>query len=179
MTKIYFDAFPRSGNHFFMINFYKNFSNSELIWGMHNIEFLQKKEMITIVRNPIDSIISYYIMEKNKKFDQIIYENRKWLITTLENKKHIYVINFNNFIKNTENEIEKIKNKYPLEHKKNNIKIPYINDIKNVEGGFLPNKKRNKIKNDIVKKLQKNYKKNIVENTKIFNEIVFGQNDII
>ena len=120
-------TYPRSGSHFFMDTLYEiekiNFTKSHFLDQLFDKDNSKQKKIITIARDPIDSISSYLALNKERKIRDefsIVQKTTDYVLMysfLCENAD--YVIDFNDLITDPDSVIKKIldllnidKNKY-------------------------------------------------------------------
>jgi hypothetical protein len=108
----YYDAYPRSGSHFFNSAFYSAFPGHGLNWTHHSIETLSIHDAVTVVRYPVDSIASYvqhYFTNYSPEVaDTCVALNISWLQTTLEMKNSLHIIDFRSLTTDVNHEMSRL-----------------------------------------------------------------------
>ena len=170
-----FDAPRRSGNHFAVSTLSKSFPNINFYWGyeiQHNpksfaISKEKTKHILTVLRDPLDSIISTVVVFKLQTKELIlsnIDDNKKMLQSMLDNINNINVSSFEDLTNNTPKyigDVSKILESQPSDLQYDNIK----DKLQNYYGNFLYVAPiDNQASKDIARKfLLDNYKKEIDE----------------
>jgi hypothetical protein len=127
-------AFPRSGNVFLNELLKLAFADShkhKVFWHAHNLQLLKNKQVITVVRNPYDSLFSLFNELKNEETFSIpldlvsvneetnepdyIYWNNRFLLETLKCKNNLTLIDFRELISDPVEIVEKIARKFKVE----------------------------------------------------------------
>lgn len=191
----YLGGYPRSGNSYFsnMLQYLFpkiNFSHHLHTIAAIKIAFKINLQVFIIVRNPIDSISSLYVMKCNDN-----YENNDLLNLLLDDYidyynflvskyKLINFINFDTCISNPIMFLKKIESKCQnlqindncykelndyLEKNELRNKQSNMNETHSIRFSSTPNKKRSKFKNHIKDKLQELEKFQIADS--VFNEL--------
>jgi hypothetical protein len=130
-------AFPRSGNVFLNELLKLSFANPykhKVFWHAHDLRLLKNKQVITVVRNPYDSLYSLFNELKNEETFSIpldlvsvnketnepdyIYWNNRFLLETLKCKNNLTLIDFCELISNPVGVVEKIAHKFEVEANK-------------------------------------------------------------
>lgn len=159
-------AFPRSGNIFLNELLKIGFSNThkhKVFWHAHDLQLLKNKQVITVVRNPFDSLYSLFNELKDKETFSIplelvsineetnepdyIYWNNRFLSETLKFKDNLTLIDFRELILNPVQIVEKIACNFE-------IKATEF-DIKN-----------------LMKTMYSKYKRHVPQTTKIVDEAI-------
>ena len=130
-------AFPRSGNVFLNELLKVGFADSHkhrVFWHAHDLRLLKNKQVITVVRNPYDSLYSLFNELKNEETFSIplnlvsinketnepdyIYWNNRFLLETLKCKDNLTLTDFRELISNPVGIVEKIAHKFEVEASK-------------------------------------------------------------
>jgi len=158
----YFDGYPRSGNTYFA-GLLKH-STPELQFAHHlhcvsGIKLALSKKLLVfiIIREPIESISSYYVMKHNKNvnLNSLIKHYCSYYEYLLANHKRIYFIYFPEWLKCKKTTLEnlmKILDKGSSELTEEIIqefdtKMKSIEKNKLGTAGSFPNKKKSELKN--------------------------------
>ena len=172
---VLFDAPKRSGNHFAVSTLAKSFPDINFYWGyeiQHNPKsFATSKEkakhIFTVLRDPLDSIISTVVVFKLQTKESIlssIHDNKKMLQSMLDNINNINISSFEDLTKNTPkyiSDISKILDTKPVDVDINNIKNK-LEQYNREDFYVIP--VDNQIKKDALKKvILTNYKNEIEE----------------
>ena len=170
-----FDTPLRSGSHLATATLAESFPDIKFYWGyknQHNPKsFAIPKEkanhVLTVLRNPLDSIVSTVVVwkqETKKVILSSIDNNKKMLQSMLDNSNNIHISSFEDLTNNTPkyiSDVSKILKTQPVDLNYDDIK----NKLKNYYGDFLYVAPiDNQVSKDIAKKfLLDNYKKEIDE----------------
>jgi hypothetical protein len=158
-------TFPRSGMNYFVNYFYQ--SCSTLLLNFHEYyqieNFLKNKnkkikdfDIFTIVRNPIDTIVSASTMLANLRNDiekdllkDIIEETKNSYIMFYKNNIPVlkYIVDYNFFIQNPEKTIQYFADIVSIKAKE----ITYVDNlVENMSAGYLVSSKGKQHYNDIL-----------------------------
>ena len=180
---VLFDAPRRSGNHFAVYTLAKSFPDINFYWGyeiQHNPKsFATSKEkakhIFTVLRDPLDSIISTVVVFKLQTKESIlssIHDNKKMLQSMLDNINNINISSFEDLTNNTSKyirDVSKILEFQPVDLDYGNIK----DKLQNYYGNFLyvaPIK--NQVEKNVVKELLlTEYKKELEECISLYKSL--------
>lgn len=144
---VMFDAPHRSGNHLAVATLADSFPDIKFYWGygkQHKPESFalpkeKAKHILTVLRNPLDSIISEVVVWKLQARESIlsgIDNNKKMLQSMLDNINNIHISSFEDLTNNTSkyiSDISKILETQPVD-----LDYDYIkNTLQDYYGDFL------------------------------------------
>jgi len=132
-------TYPRSGLHFFSTAF-EDFTGIHL--NSSHEKVYNNKNIITIIRNPLDSISSWYSMNKSSKNGNLITDED---YVSIYNNLYLFfnhradtIIKFEDMSDNIEKVMEIICNKYNLEKIRNlDLNLILSNLSKNLKGDVI------------------------------------------
>jgi hypothetical protein len=174
-VSVMFDAPARSGNHLAVATLSDSFPSIKFYWGyprQHSPKsfFLPKekaKHILTVLRNPLDSITSLLIVfniQTNEAILSNIDDNKKMLQSMLDNINNIHIASFEDLTNNTAkyiSDVSKILETTPVDLDYNDIKNKLQDYYLN---GFYVSPIDNQIQKDNARELLvSNYKKEVDE----------------
>ena len=182
-TSVMFDAPRRSGNHFAVSILAKSFPDINFYWGyeiQHNpksfaISKEKAKHILTVLRNPLDSIISTVVVFELQTKESIlssIHDNKKMLQSMLDNINSIHISSFEDLTSNTSKYISDVSK--ILESQSADLDYDNIKDkLQNYYGNFLYVAPiSNQMKKNAVKELiLTEYKKEVEECTYLYKAL--------
>jgi hypothetical protein len=118
-VSVMFDAPARSGNHLAVATLADSFPDIKFYWGYPNqhspksfaLPKEKAKHILTVLRNPLDSIISVVVVWKLQTKESIlsaIEDNKKMLESMLDNVNGIHISSFEDLTNNTPKYIDDV-----------------------------------------------------------------------
>jgi len=128
--RLVFDGFPRTGNAFLANSLRIAYPQYEIDWGHHRIATFKKENLITSVRNPVDSIASWIVFcgLPLDKIDGLIDWYNRFMIGTLKYFDSIHTVKFEELINNPLQVLEEYSNKFNLDKPKE-ITVEEVTDL--------------------------------------------------
>jgi hypothetical protein len=192
-TDITVDGFQRSANTFAYVGFsilnrdikiaHHSHVSSQIIFSVKN-----NIPVLLLIRDPIDSIVSFYIfLNEEVPFKTIINSWKNFYLPLIAHKKKIYVSDFDDTINNFEETIDNVNSFYNTNFKSKfngeNFKEEIFKAIKQSHNNrfnkklnkgslALPVDSRNKKKRMLIFNIQKNFQKEIEECKIIYNKLL-------
>jgi hypothetical protein len=118
-VSVIFDAPARSGNHLAVATLADSFPDIKFYWGYPNqhspksfaLPKEKTKHILTVLRNPLESIISVVVVWKLQTKESIlsaIEDNKKMLESMLDNVNRIHISSFEDLTNNTPKYIDDV-----------------------------------------------------------------------
>jgi hypothetical protein len=110
------DGFPRTGNVFLSSSLTLAYPQFKVDWGGHRIANFKKENLITSVRNPVDSIASWIIFFglSLDKVDGLIDWYERFMVGTLKYFNNIYAVKFEDLTQDPLQILKGYSNKFNL-----------------------------------------------------------------